>query len=215
MIFSLAAIIVSAWTICIQQESTNAATVNRNQMFSASSLRQNGPGKRNFDTLELDKLLNDPMFMEFEHDINKQQGEHTNPDFLDSSAIDDMFQGNDLEFDPLADAMPFEGLNHHENVASQSFNGISNGPEKNNNFFRQSVKEKDPMSNVIPGAHGPFDLLPPTFGNQNHMYPFASLNFPAHAQNYANGLMDEFIQFLSLKESGMLDRCIGLVNRLK
>lgn len=123
-----------------------------------------------FDTLDLDMLLNDPVFQEAGKD------EHS-----------DTFDYNDLDFGNLPDYSDLPPL------------------------------EKDEMSNVIPGAQGPFDFEPiPSDHVPQHT--FKHNNFPAYpefssAHRVAESLMDEFMQFLTLKETGMLDQCLGTRKR--
>lgn len=130
--------------------------------------KYNGGVKRSFDTLDLDALLSDPIFME---DTEDKSSEHLElPEF--------------------------------------DFNNL---PE-----ISEISEDKDEMSNVIPGAQGPYDFQP--IVSSQALEPFYLYNTPGspfstRVQHLADSLMDEFMQFLFLKESGMLDQCLGVKRR--
>ncbi|XP_060583955.1 uncharacterized protein LOC132740120 [Ruditapes philippinarum] len=138
--------------------------------------------KRNaFDELDFDQLLNDPIFQDMgtgDYDFNEMDM-NTFPDYSDDA--------------------PYEK------------DDFSNIPELND----LPPIEKDEMSNVIPGAKGPFDF--PTKQNSldyhNHDIFGNSEKLPAftesvHMYNVAETLMDEFMQFIDMKNMGLLDKCL-------
>lgn len=115
-----------------------------------------------------------------QHETLKRSG--LSLDFIDSLLNDPMFAD---EEEPLGEG---DSLLHEAQF---------NEPNNQESMLADALKpEKDPMSNVIPGAQGP--------------YHTPKENKPtAHQQQITDELMDDFLMFLSLKDLGMLDMCFG------
>lgn len=90
-----------------------------------------------------------------------------------------------------------------ENTDTLDFNDLDFNSIPDYTDLPPMEKEKDEMSNVIPGAQGPFDFQHIPNGHATEK-PFDSNNVPAYLENarshqVAESLMDEFMQFLFLK----------------
>lgn len=62
--------------------------------------------------------------------------------------------------------------------------------------------EKDEMSNVIPGAQGPYDFHPTANNHKaddNNLYSGSAYPSDSHLTKMADSMMDEFMQYLLLK----------------
>ncbi|XP_052797519.1 uncharacterized protein LOC128229744 [Mya arenaria] len=207
-----------------------------------------GTVKRSFDTLDLDQLLNDPFFNDIENEPLESDKDYKedafNDDYLDLSAFDDLFNP-DQDSSEVEKHEHFSDKMHHNEIP----NVIPDEMENVFNELNNLPKDKDPMSNVIPGAEGPFGIpSQPYSGYQHQPYhfpeaqppqhfadPFSRNNYPGpvpphhsryytepyltnippRAQTNADKMMDEFMQFLFLKETGMLDQCMSLRRKRK
>ncbi|XP_045176267.1 uncharacterized protein LOC123536855 [Mercenaria mercenaria] len=133
---------------------------------------------------------------------------------FDALDLDELFSDpvfHETGADNTFDRFDYNGLDLN------NFHDFTELPPLENNI---PPLEKDEMSNVIPGSQGPFDFQQMKNGHETYNpYNFDSAAVAnafqenAHAHYVADSLMDEFMQFIAMKEKGILDQCLELTKR--
>ena len=124
---------------------------------------------------------------------------NSNADLLDFESILEN-AGNDLSAmkeNNINDLEPF-----NNKLSDEKTNEFENLIDEFNNYHQA----KDPMSNIIPGAHGPFTTfnLPPEprkFHQPQFNLPgtFNRPNHPSHAKTIGEDQLEDFLEFMEWK----------------